>query len=678
MTGQTVIVSEVRANGSIAAVNPGGTISSAIVYRYARTASVASGQGDFGSVAWNGAEPYSEYDSGGTYVTGTSRTVTATPAVGYVFDEWSGDTDVAGVTVNGNRVTVSASAAAQDIAIVANFRKKNTDDGYNIYVRWRSQFSVSEGGGEYNFEERIISGNIPTEQRPKTATLRKWLSTNTSALSSIVSTTGEAPQRKTIYKSDGTTVSYRIANYLPLADGGNYWEGRNVGAKRSNGQVLVGWELRSSGGGDVITTLPADGSTTIKDISELFDDDDADFGNNSDGDYRVAFLTAVFGVQHSVSVSASGADAEAVRPEVSADASFAVAGSTVTLSAQTTGLTTCEFSAWTATDAGGGVVQVTSGEDGAATFTMPDSDVTAVAGYVPKTYSISVDSGAGGTASVEWRASSGDTWGALPSDGKVAYGSQVKFSATETSGYVFDGWFKDGAMYSVQNPYVVESVADDISLVATFHSGDAPQTATLTVAKDGAGYGKVDILGGGNHEAQEDGSRANADFNLGDDVTLSAELDASYAFDGWYAGGRKISEELVCTFKFGVDYSYVEYTAKFGVSDDAIYEWEGASENKEIEWTSKVYTAPKPFDPVAARVDAAGYPVDLTVRTYSSPDVADALPVRDHELTGTTHMQSQDGRRLPRMRPERYVRFTVKSTHEVDSVVIGTNMAEVN
>lgn len=614
-----------------------------------------------GAVSWS-ATAYSDYDSGGVFVAGVAGAVTATPAVGCVFDHWSGDTGVSGVTVSGNKVTISRSAAAQDIAIVANFRKKETSDGYNIYLRWRSRYSTTEGGTEVEREMRVASGT-GTE-------LRIFKSNVETSLASIT----YSP-----IKRQGSSPYY--ANYVPLADDGDYWEGRNVGAKRSNGDVLAGWELRASASGDLIATLPADGSTTIREMSEMFDDaEDVGFWHNSVGDYRVAFLTAVFGTVRSVSVSVSGAGSEATRPDVSASTDSALAGGAVALTAQTENLATCEFDSWSVTDAGGNPVSITEGEAGSATFTMPDSDVSAVAGYVPKKFSISVGSGTGGSASVEWRASSDEGWSSLPQDGKVAYGSQVKFTAAPESGYVFDGWFKDESRFSVLSPFVVESVAEDISLVATFHSGDAPQTATLAVVKDGAGYGKVDILGGGNHEAQEDGSRATADFDLGDDVTLHAELNASSAFDGWYAGGRKISEELVCTFKFGVDYSYVEYTAKFGVSDDAIYEWEGASENKEIEWTSKVYTAPKPFDPVAARVDAAGYPVDLTVRTYSSPDVEDALPVRDHELTETnpTSVQSQDGRRLPRMRPERYVRFTVKSTHEVDSVVIGTNMAEVN
>ncbi len=593
-------------------------------------------------------------------VSRSSSTYTVSPDVGFLLTSLVASSGGDHMTISGNSVTVKNTAPQDaDLVVTASFRKKDTADGYNVYVRWSSRYSTTEGGAEVEREMRVSSGTGTT--------LRIFESAAETSLASITYST---------IKRQGSSPYY--ANYIPLADGGNYWEGRNVGAKRSNGDVLTGWELRESRSGNLIATLPADGSTTIKDISELFDEADVGFGNNSAGDYRIAFLTAVFGTPRSVSVSYTGAESEAVQPEVSASMDSALAGSVVTLTAQADGLATCDFDSWSATDAGGNPVLMTGGEVGSATFTMPDSDVSAVAGYVPKKFSVSVNSGSGGIASVQWRASSDEEWSPLPQDGKVAYGSQVKFTATPGSGYVFDGWFKDGSQYSVLSPYIAESVAEDISLVATFYSGDAPQTSRLSVAKSGIGDGRVDIIGGDNHAAQADGSGATADFDLGDDVTLSAELDASSAFDGWYAGGQKISENLVYTFKFGIDYSYIEYTAKFGVSDDAIYEWEGSEENKEIEWQSKVYTAPKPFDPVAARVDAAGYPVDLTVRTYSSPDKVDPLPVRDHELTEPTHVQSQDGRRLPRMRPERFVRFTVKSTHEIDVVVIGTNMAEVN
>lgn len=166
-------------------------------------------------------------------------------------------------------------------------------------------------------------------------------------------------------------------------------------------------------------------------------------------------------------------------------------------------------------------------------------------------------------------------------------------------------------------------------------------------------------------------------------VTATALPSNGFSFAGWFIrSDGEWSEEPVSrsarySFKASRD---VALQARFEDAVAAVCVWEGSDENKTMEWTSKVYTLPKPFDPVAARVDATGYPVDLIVRTYSSPDKSNPLPVRDHELTSQNPLavQSQDGRRLPRMRPERFMRVSVESTHEVDAIVVGTNMAEVN
>lgn len=167
----------------------------------------------------------------------------------------------------------------------------------------------------------------------------------------------------------------------------------------------------------------------------------------------------------------------------------------------------------------------------------------------------------------------------------------------------------------------------------------------------------------------------------GHSATLRAVPKNGYEFAGWYNSAFTAGDALStnATFQYTV-MARTSIYAKFSPARDRICAWEGSSENKTMEWTSKVYVMPKPFDPVAARVDAAGYPVDLTVRTYSSPDKANPLPVRDHALTSQNPLavRSQDGRRLPRMRPERYVQFTVRAANEVDAVAIGTNMAEVN
>lgn len=164
----------------------------------------------------------------------------------------------------------------------------------------------------------------------------------------------------------------------------------------------------------------------------------------------------------------------------------------------------------------------------------------------------------------------------------------------------------------------------------------------------------------------------------GNTVTINAVPLNGYRFDGWYVGEQRI-DGASSSYSF-VPTADISLQARFTDDVAAIFMWEGSDEPKRLTWTSKVYVTPRPFDPVAARVDAAGYPVDLTVRTYSSPDKANPLPVRDHALTSQNPLavQSQDGRRLPRMRPERYLRVSVESYHEVDAVVVGTNMAEVN
>lgn len=194
-----------------------------------------------------------------------------------------------------------------------------------------------------------------------------------------------------------------------------------------------------------------------------------------------------------------------------------------------------------------------------------------------------------------------------------------------------------------------------------------PAKYTVSVSAEANGMAYVGDLSGVTEQI----------VNQGDSVTVNAVPLNGYRFDGWYVGEQRIDAGSSHTF---VPTANIALQARFTEDVAAIFLWEGSDAPKKLTWTSKVYATPRPFDPVAARVDAAGYPVDLTVRTYSSPDKADPLPVRDHALTSQNPLavQSQDGRRLPRMRPERYLSVSVESYHEVDAVIVGTNMAEVN
>ena len=155
-------------------------------------------------------------------------------------------------------------------------------------------------------------------------------------------------------------------------------------------------------------------------------------------------------------------------------------------------------------------------------------------------------------------------------------------------------------------------------------------------------------------------------------ATVLAVFDANagVVFDGWIVEKTGAVVSTSPEYAFEVNENTV-LTAKFHVEANVLYEWEGSGQNKTMEWQSGAIEMPRPCDPVAVRVDAAGYPVEMSVGTYSSPDED---PVRQHAVS----VAEQSARRVPRMRPERFWRMSVKSAVEVDALVAATNIAEAN
>jgi endoglucanase len=86
--------------------------------------------------------------SGGTYTAGTSVTITATPASGYRFNNWSG-----GVTGTTNPVTVTVNA---NLSLTANFTQTVDTGNCNNPVAAVLPFK-KDGAGEFCF---VLSGNI--------------------------------------------------------------------------------------------------------------------------------------------------------------------------------------------------------------------------------------------------------------------------------------------------------------------------------------------------------------------------------------------------------------------------------------------------------------------------------------------------------------------------------------
>lgn len=177
-------------------------------------------------------------------------------------------------------------------------------------------------------------------------------------------------------------------------------------------------------------------------------------------------------------------------------------------------------------------------------------------------------------------------------------------------------------------------------------------------------------------ETNEESGAAKVTKNAeqGTTVTVKATAKNGYRFYGWYLGGNVSGEpnETSATLEVFVT-SERTILAAFEKARDAVYEWEGLSENKMMEWKSKVYVAARPFNPSALRVDTNGYPVgEMRVGMFSAPDAEETA------VSVLKNVASQDSRRLPKRRPERYIQVTVKNDQEVDRILVGTSMEGVS
>ena len=198
-----------------------------------------------------------------------------------------------------------------------------------------------------------------------------------------------------------------------------------------------------------------------------------------------------------------------------------------------------------------------------------------------------------------------------------------------------------------------------------------PALRTITATRANGSertFGDISIEGG--TEAGDGSWSVEAEQNA--HVTLVAVPRNGYKFVGWFADYDHAGapESADREFRLKVQ-SIATYYAMFAQDANAIYEWEGGTASKRLEWRSKMFVASKPFNPVALRVDALGYPVECEVGVFSSPE-ANAVRV------GHVSPASQMARRLPLLRPERYVQVTVRADHEVDRVIVGTSMKGLN
>lgn len=156
-------------------------------------------------------------------------------------------------------------------------------------------------------------------------------------------------------------------------------------------------------------------------------------------------------------------------------------------------------------------------------------------------------------------------------------------------------------------------------------------------------------------------------YRPGRKLTVLALPNNGYKFMGWYKGGQVLTTDS--QYVFEVPSEPIELLARFAQDKDAVYVWEGSDHSKWFSWISKRFVAAKPLNMTSARVYADGYPVELTVHTASSPDSP-----REGGRRVMIQVERQDARRLPRLRPEKYIELEIQGQDTVQEAAISTSM----
>jgi uncharacterized repeat protein (TIGR02543 family) len=359
----------------------------------------------------------------GTYDYNTTATLTAAPAAGYNFVNWtetnSGDTISVVSTLN---ITVVG-----DSSFTANFELQSFT--INTSVNPTSGGTVS-GGGIYNYNETAILTANPAAGHD----FLNWIETNSGDIVSTNQSISVIVTSDSSYTANFTLQSFIVDAVANPTNGGsvsgntsyNYNETATLTASPATGYDFVNWTVTSSG--EIASTNQSFDITVIQDSS-----------------FTANFALQSFIISTTVNPSGGGT--------TSGGGSYNY-NETTTLIA--TPATNYEFVNWTETNSG----NVASGNPSFDLTVISDSSFTA--NFI-RTYSISVTiNPANG--------------GAISGAGTYTGGSAVNLSATANTGYTFVNWTESGSEVS-SNPNYSFTATADRTLVANFTGS---QTIPLT------------------------------------------------------------------------------------------------------------------------------------------------------------------------------------------------------
>ena len=507
----------------------------------------------------------------GTYNYSDNVSLTATPATGYEFVNWT--SNLGASTDNPNIFTMPAS----DITGVANFAKID----YTLTVNTNPAIGGTVTGNSLTYNYNDVVSLVATPEVGYE--FLNW-TINGAQVSTDANYSFNMPSNNVTITANfiliGTTTYDLTLVTSPVNSGnvvgaGSYIDGALVSltATPAAGYTFVSWtegvNLVSSNASFTFT-MPAANTTLVANFAAI--------------DYSVAVsinpLTSgsvtgegtTYHVGDLVTLTATPAEGYEfvnwtdVNGEVSsmnphtfsmpadnvnltanfALVNYSVAASTLPVGASTiTGTGTYTFgqsvTLETTPNAGYTFVNWTVGGTEVATtttytFNMPSNDVTAVANYTAIDYTVAV-------------AINPIATGTVTGAGSYNVGETVTLTATPEAGYTFVNWTDVNGEVSTTNPYVFTMGAADVSLTANFEAID--YTVAITVAPVGAGT----VSGNGT-------------YNVGDAVTVSATANAGYVFVNWSDANGVVSTNA--TYNFNMPASNVALTANFTAVDYSV------------------------------------------------------------------------------------------------------------
>jgi hypothetical protein len=363
-----------------------------------------------------------------TYAPGTVAYLTATPATGWTFSDWSGSDDIANTTANSTTITINGNES-----VIATFIQNNYI--LNTSVIGNGLISLNNNG-PYHYGDTVQLTATPAAG---------WIFANWSgdAVSSITATTVITINSDTNVIANFVEIRYSLSTSVSPSGGGS--------VSPSNGSYAYGSSV-------TLTATPATGyqfSSWSGDISGS--SSSISISMNSNTNIVANFSAINYTLSISVSPSGSGS-VTSISPSSSASGGSYVYGSTVQLTATPT--SGYQFSSWSG--------DISSSSPTVNVTMYSNKNVIANFSAIHYTLSTSVSPSGGGSVS--------------PGSGSYAYGSVVTLTATPSTGYQFSSWSGD---ISSSSSSISISMNSNTNVIANFVA--IHYTLSTSVSPSGGG-----------------------------------------------------------------------------------------------------------------------------------------------------------------------------------------------